>query len=1160
MMHSNVYFPYRGRTCLILIVLCISTAWSSSLTDAIRFRRYAVDQGLSQSQVSCIMQDQEGFLWLGTQDGLNRFDGYSFKIYRHDARDSLSISDNYVNCLFLDSDGDLWIGTYSGGLNRYDRDRDGFEHFMHDSSARTSISGNNVWSITEGPNRNLWIGVWGGGLNAFDRTHGTWTIFRHNPKDSASLSDNRVLCQSWDHDGRLWVGSFAGLDWFDPIRGSFVHMQTSATGSATISPGMVTTIFEDRKNNVWVGTLDHGLTKILPDRVHMQKFSRSGPGMRGLTSDRISAVRQDSSGALWIATRDGGVSLLDDSSGQVRRVVHDPRDPTSLSVDAAISLYRDSQGGMWIGTDGGGVNHYDQHRFKFRSVSIGNGQSQQSRKPYSTFTVEFFATSPAYVSAGRDGQTYLGDVFLTTDTAGNVSFDATIGTAVSAGQSITATATDNDGNTSEFSAPIVATLIPPPGTEVVTNSSDSGPGSLRQAILNVNAKNAGDTIAFNIPGTGAQTIQPTSPLPEITSRVVLDGYTQPGSSVNTSAFGDGNNAVLKIVLDGNLAGNAASALRVKGGGSVVRGLVINNFKTTTGIEISGSGGCRVEGCFVGTDITGSQAVENMNGVLIAGSSYNTIGGTTAAQRNVISGSKYAGVYVVNGASQNSIMGNYIGLSASGKEALGNTEIGVYILDASTNKIGGATVGAGNAIGGCVSESSVGVAIWINGAAAPQNVVMGNLVGLNADGSDTVHNNAAGMYVDGSANIVGGTASGARNIISGHHFGGLFVDGDTNVVLGNYIGTDITGIKALGNRGSGLQVTGSGNTIGGCTVGAGNVVSGNSGCGISLSGTIGSITPHEARFNRIEGNRVGTQSDGASPLGNTGVGILFGSSAFENAIGDTLEGAGNIIAFNDSGGVLIPTADPKSSGATSTNNRILHNSVFGNGCLGIDLCGGVENDVGVTANDPGDSDDGPNNLQNAPELSAVQGGSSFAVHGSLNSTPNSAFLLEFFATPVTGNATPGEGQTYLGWTRVFTDASGNAPISTTIAVPVAVGRAITATATDSLGNTSEFSPAIVVSTTELGSASDVPRETALMQNFPNPFNPTTMIRYALMQRSEVSLAVFNVLGQEIVTLVDGTVGPGYHEVQFDGRSLASGVYLYRLKAGNYTRTMTFVLLE
>jgi len=366
---------------LIVTQLILLPALASPPSEEIRFKRYSVDQGLSQSQVSCVLQDHEGFIWLGTQDGLDKFDGYTFTVYRHNSRDTFSISDDYINCLFEDASGTLWIGTYNGGLNCYDRSRDGFRHFVLDTTASSSITGNSVWSITEDSAHTLWIGVWGGGLNRFDPSTSRWTTWKHIANDSTTLADNRVLCQRWDYTGRLWIGTFAGLDCFDPSRRVFTHMPSGRNGPRAVSQGMVTAILEDRSNNLWVGTLDNGLDRIVPDRSRIVHYAKASLPRRGLSSNRISALMQDAHGTLWIATRDGGVNLMDADSGSIRAIVHDAYDPSSLSMNAAISLYQDAHGGVWVGTDGGGVSHYDPSRFKFGFIPSEPGNPRSLAHP-----------------------------------------------------------------------------------------------------------------------------------------------------------------------------------------------------------------------------------------------------------------------------------------------------------------------------------------------------------------------------------------------------------------------------------------------------------------------------------------------------------------------------------------------------------------------------------------------------------------------------------------------------------------------------------------------------------------------------------------------------------------------------------------------------------
>lgn len=264
----------------------------------------------------------------------------------------------------------------------------------------------------------------------------------------------------------------------------------------------------------------------------------------------------------------------------------------------------------------------------------------------------------------------------------------------------------------------------------------------------------------------------------------------------------------------------------------------------------------------------------------------------------------------------------------------------------------------------------------------------------------------------------------------------------NRIEGNYIGTDASGTQDLGNR-NGVQINSAvDNVVGGTSSGARNLISGN-GDGVEVFGS-------RASGNRIEGNYVGTDANGTTALGNGVDGVII-DSAPNNVVGGTAAGARNVISGNDRDGfrVVNPSA---------TGNRILRNSVFDNGALGINL------DVdGVTANDPGDPDSNANNLQNYPVLtSATTFNAQTTIQGTLNSTPNDAFNLQFFSSPAADPSGFGEGKTYVGQTNVVAIATGNAAFSFTTNAPIAGGQVVTATATHSVTNdTSEFSEAVEV---------------------------------------------------------------------------------------------------
>ncbi|MCU1268378.1 MAG: Na-Ca exchanger/integrin-beta4 [Acidobacteria bacterium] len=518
-------------------------------------------------------------------------------------------------------------------------------------------------------------------------------------------------------------------------------------------------------------------------------------------------------------------------------------------------------------------------------------------------------------------------------------------------------------------------------TFTVTSAADSGAGTLRQAILDSNSNAGTDTIAFNIPGPGVHTISPVTALPTLDDPVVIDGYTQPGSSSNTLANGD--NAVLLIELSGNnIAGmSSVPGLQIMGSNCTVRGLVINRFGFGAGIYINGflqlSSGNVIEGNFIGTDPAGTIRHGNSEGVEIQRSTNNLIGGTSPAARNVISVNDY-GIRLITGASATTIQGNFIGTNASGTAVLGNDSGGIYAGGNGSDVIGGTTDGARNVIAG--------------------------------------DQNNAGIYVASSG------SSGAT-------------------IQGNLIGTDVTGTIALGNF-FGIWLNFGGNsTIGGLAPGARNVISGNRSDGVRLSG--------QTSNNQIQGNLIGTDITGTKPLGNALNGIHINESSANNRVGGTVPGQGNTIAFNGRNGVLI------SFGPFATGNSIRRNSIFSNGLMGIDL--GAD---GVTPNDQGDGDSGPNNLQNFPLITSVTSDSNqTTITGTLNSTPSTSFNINFYSSSTCDPSGNGEGTTVLAAASIpiTTDNNGNASFGVAMSIPLGAGQAITATATDPAGNTSEFSP-------------------------------------------------------------------------------------------------------
>ncbi len=328
-------------------------------------------------------------------------------------------------------------------------------------------------------------------------------------------------------------------------------------------------------------------------------------------------------------------------------------------------------------------------------------------------------------------------------------------------------------------------------------------------------------------------------------------------------------------------------------------------------------------------------------------------------------------------------------------------------------------------------------------ASDGNTIEGNFIGTDVSGTNDLGNTGKGIRITNIAanNVIGGATASARNLISGNDGDGIriTVGSLNNQVLGNYIGTDLTGTAELGNSGYGVLINSSAvsNTIGGTTAGAGNLISGNltKGIGISGLGTDGNV---------VQGNYVGTDVTGTVDLGNVGTGIWLANSAAGNTIGGTAAGAGNLVAFSGAHGIdILDTA--------GAGNAVRGNRVFSNSGLGIDL----NNDDIPTANDDLDAD----NLQNYPILTSANTDTTNGivfVAGRIESTPSTTFFIDFFANSTIDPSGYGEGETYLGEALVVTDANGIGYFDGLYVAAVPVGGWITATATDSSGNTSEFS--------------------------------------------------------------------------------------------------------
>ena len=349
-----------------IIILTISTVLSvpvSAQKPDIKFQHLSLEDGLSQSTVYTILQDSQGFIWFGTQDGLNKYDGYRFTVYRNDPQDVNSLSHNEIFSLYEDSQGTLWIGT-GNGLNQFDRQHDRFIRYLHDPQNPNSLSHNTIWSIYEDNNKILWIGTNGGGLNQFDRRQNKFVSFRHDPKNPHSLSHNSVWPIYQDKMGTLWIGTDGGgLNKFDLMRKKFTHYLPDVQNPDSLS-NIIPSIYDDKTGTLWIGTMD-GLYKFDRQQETFVRYSHDTQDPDSLSHDTIWAIGEDDTGALWIATDGGGLNQFDRQPDKFVHFKHDQHNPSSLNNNAVLSMYKDRAGTMWVGTGGGGVNQFNHEQQKF---------------------------------------------------------------------------------------------------------------------------------------------------------------------------------------------------------------------------------------------------------------------------------------------------------------------------------------------------------------------------------------------------------------------------------------------------------------------------------------------------------------------------------------------------------------------------------------------------------------------------------------------------------------------------------------------------------------------------------------------------------------------------------------------------------------------------
>ncbi len=341
----------------------------SGKSQELKFSHISSEQGLSMGVVNCVLQDSRGFMWFGTQDGLNKYDGYSITVFKNSQLDSNTISNNFINALYETKSGELVIGTNGGGFDVYNLSTGKFTHHIGISGNKNSLSNNNVKSILEDKEGLLWIGT-DDGLNSYNQKTKKFTRYLNDSKKSNSISNNNAWCLLEASDGKLWVGTYGGgLNSFDKKTGEFKsYNQLNDKGELLYeSIALIRTIYEDKDGMFWIGTFGEGIQIFDPNSGQFIKNIRNKEtDVNSLSNDQIMSINEDANGFLWIATYGNGINLYNKKTGRFRRISYDEKNPAGIASNQIKCIYHDKVGSVWIGTEGGGVNAYFRASSKFK--------------------------------------------------------------------------------------------------------------------------------------------------------------------------------------------------------------------------------------------------------------------------------------------------------------------------------------------------------------------------------------------------------------------------------------------------------------------------------------------------------------------------------------------------------------------------------------------------------------------------------------------------------------------------------------------------------------------------------------------------------------------------------------------------------------------------
>lgn len=350
---------------LIYLFLFVFPAYCYAQNESLQFNHIGTREGLSQVNVNRIIQDSRGFMWIGTRNGLNRYDGYKFVIYRNDVKDPGSISNNMIIDLAEDRDGNIWAATQLG-LSKFDRKTESFIRYIHDDHDPKSLSNNLVNHITIDHLGNLWVATQNGGLDKYDMKSKEFHHHQHVDGNINNVSNDNIRTVYEDSAYNLWVGTAqGGLSLYDRKAKTFTRIR-STDPLKDIKATNITCIFEDQQKKLWVGTQDDGLYLYDRKSNNFTHYLHDPQSESSLLSNAVYCLNNDDDGNLWIGTENGGLCILKKHTGKFDAYQHDDVDNNSIIGNSIYSICRDKMGNMWVGAFSGGINLFKKSTLSFK--------------------------------------------------------------------------------------------------------------------------------------------------------------------------------------------------------------------------------------------------------------------------------------------------------------------------------------------------------------------------------------------------------------------------------------------------------------------------------------------------------------------------------------------------------------------------------------------------------------------------------------------------------------------------------------------------------------------------------------------------------------------------------------------------------------------------